>query len=120
MVLTGVCAFRPSELLALRWRDLDVEAKVFRIRETIYRGELRPFTKTTSEDETDQTLLTVPVPDSLLQALLEYRGDVYQGDEISFRGRRYKIINKEKMILDWYVQDENFMFHNLEKWQLSE
>lgn len=72
--LAVACAFRASELLALRWRDLNVEAKTFRIRETIYRGEIRNFTKTTEADETDETLLTVPVPDSLLQALLDYRG----------------------------------------------
>jgi integrase len=68
------CAFRPSELLALRWRDLDVAERLFRIRETVYRGELRPYTKTTEPDERDSALLTVPVPDDLVQALVDYRG----------------------------------------------
>jgi len=56
------CAFRPTELLALRWRDLDVIVKTFVIRQTVYRGEIRNFTKTTEADEMDITLLTVPIP----------------------------------------------------------
>src|ERR1700730_9244915 len=34
------CAFRPSALLALRWRDFDPKARTFTIRETVYRGVL--------------------------------------------------------------------------------
>lgn len=45
------CAFRPSELMALRWRDLDVAERLFRIREMVYRGEIRPYTKTAEPDE---------------------------------------------------------------------
>lgn len=68
------CAFRPSELLALRWRDLNVEAKTFTIRETVYKGAIRNFTKTTKADEKDKSLLTVTVPDALVHALVDYRG----------------------------------------------
>ena len=68
------CAFRPTELLALRWRDLDVIVKTFVIRQTVYRGEIRNFTKTTEADEMDITLLTVPIPDMPLQTLIDYRG----------------------------------------------
>jgi integrase len=58
LVKVGIgCALRPSELLALRWRDLDVKAKTFTIHETVYRGILRPYTKTTDKGETDKTLL---------------------------------------------------------------
>jgi integrase len=73
------CAFRPSEILALRWNDLDVAARTFVIRQTVYRGEIRPYTKTTESDEQDKTLLTVPVPDTLLQALVDYRGPKRSG-----------------------------------------
>ena len=68
------CAFRPTELLALRWRDLDVIVKTFVIRQTVYRGEIRNFTKTTEADEMAITLLTVPIPDMRLQTLIDYRG----------------------------------------------
>ncbi len=104
------CAFRPSELLALRWRDLDVDAKTFTIKETVYQGELRPYTKTTEADETDKTLLTVPVPAALLHDLLEYRGTMK-----SQEGHRYKVLSIEpKVVLDWYMNDDDFIFHNLE------
>jgi integrase len=103
------CAFRPSELLALRWKDLDEESKTFTIRETIYRGELRPFTKTTEAGETDKSLLTVPVPDALIAELLEYRGND------SREGHRYKVVSREpKVIIDMYMNDDDFIFHNLE------
>ncbi|HTS07945.1 MAG TPA: site-specific integrase [Candidatus Eisenbacteria bacterium] len=73
LVKVGIaCALRPSELLALRWRDLDVKTKTFTIHETVYRGQLRPFTKTTGEDETDKSLLTVPVWYVLVECLCEY------------------------------------------------
>ena len=120
------CAFRPSELLALRWRDLDVKAQVFHIRETVYRGEIRPFTKTTEEGETNQTLLTVPIPDALIKALVEYRGledklpapltAAFVRHKLLEPGQRptFKVIDREKMILDRYVKDDNFIFHNLE------
>ena len=103
------CAFRPSELLALRWKDLDEESKIFTIRETIYRGELRPFTKTTEADETDKSLLTVPVPDALIAELVEYRG------HDSRDGHRYRVVSREpKVIIDMYMNDQDFIFHNLE------
>ena len=103
------CAFRPSELLALRWKDLDVETKTFIIRESIYRGELRPYTKTTEADETDESLLTVPIPEALVEALLDYRGtDVREG-------KRYKVVSTEpKIVIDMFMGDDNFIFHNLE------
>ena len=107
------CALRPSELLALRWKDLDVEEKTFTIMETIYRGELRPYTKTTEADETDKSLLTVPIPDDLVQDLLEYRGSD------SRESIRYKVVTKEpKVVIDMFMGDQNFIFHNLENGNL--
>jgi integrase len=102
------CALRPSELLALRWRDLDTKAKKFTIRETVYKGKIRPYTKTTEEGETDQSLLTVPVPDELVKDLLAYR----QKEER--RGKRFRIVRREPLVLDFYVNDDDFIFHNLE------
>jgi len=58
-------ALRPGELLALRWRDFDPDLKVFHIRETIYRGRLRPYAKTTREGSGEEHLLTVAIPDAL-------------------------------------------------------
>lgn len=38
-------ALRPSELFAIRWRTFDGENTLV-LRETIYRGVIRPFGKT--------------------------------------------------------------------------
>jgi integrase len=73
------CAFRPSELLALRWRDFDPVKKTFTIRETLYRGVLRPFTKTTDEGSGEQHLLTVAIPEVLVEELSTFRGP-HKGD----------------------------------------
>ena len=74
LVRIGVfCAFRPSELLALRWRDFDSKGKVFYIRETLVRGVLRPFTKTTDANSPEQHLLTVAIPEPLVKELVQYR-----------------------------------------------
>jgi hypothetical protein len=44
-----VTALRPSELFALRWKCFDFDARVLTIKETVYRGKLRPYTKTTEQ-----------------------------------------------------------------------
>jgi integrase len=63
-------ALRPSELLALRWRCLDFKKSTLTIEETVYRGKLRPYTKTTEEGDTDR--ITLHVPDSALVALMKW------------------------------------------------
>jgi integrase len=109
------CAFRPSELLALRWRDLDAKARTFTIQETVYRGEIRPFTKTTEEGETDKTLLTVAVPDALVEALLRYRDDSPDWKRLNGTADEYLFYKKfifqsssEKA--DNFLNKENILF----------
>jgi integrase len=68
------CALRPSELFALRWKDFNSEAGTFTLNQSVYRGEIRPFTKTTEEDEGDLSLITVTIPGKLVRELVEYRG----------------------------------------------
>jgi len=92
------CALRPSELLALRWRDFDFAACTFTLRETVYRGVLRPFTKTTEADEEDATLLTVAIPDALAQELNEFRGPMAGNSRAKD-----------------FMRDEDFIFHNDER-----
>src|SRR6266568_9418871 len=80
LVRVGVaCALRPSELMALRWEEFNSKTGTFTISETIYRGKLRPFTKTTEEGEDDSSLLTVAIPDALVKELVELRGTVKDG-----------------------------------------
>jgi len=100
-------ALRPSELLALRWRDFDSDAGTLTIRWTIYRGVLRPYTKTTQEGSTELHLLTVALPDRLVKELMEYRGKVTNGqgtrpwtgdDHFIFSTKEGTIMHKENIL----------------------
>jgi len=61
-------ALRPSELFALRWQDVDLDKGRLTIRQTVYRGSLRPYTKTTEENEVQE----MQVPPLALDALAEW------------------------------------------------
>jgi integrase len=65
-----VTALRPSELFALRWRSLDLakDQATISITETIYRGKLRPYTKTSEEGD----LQRLVVPEIAADALAEW------------------------------------------------
>lgn len=64
-------AMRPSELLALRWHCLDFKRARLTIEETVYRGKLRGYTKTSEEGDTEGR--TLHVPDSALVALAKWQ-----------------------------------------------
>ena len=69
LLTTGL---RPSELFALRWNDFDAENKLLRITESVYRGDLRGYTKTTGPSSR-QELTQVYLPDALVTELKEWR-----------------------------------------------
>jgi len=54
-----VTGMRPSEVLALRWRNIDLTPgnSTVTIDSTVYRGVLRPYTKTTKEGEVQRLVL---------------------------------------------------------------
>src|SRR5215469_5448434 len=62
-----VTGMRPSELLALRWRDVNLTDGTLTLTETVYRGKLRPFTKTTEEGDVQRLALPVPAVGALTQ-----------------------------------------------------
>ena len=71
-------ALRPSELLALRWKDINLEKGLMTIRSTFYRGELRPYTKTGEEGEEEHLL----IPQTAVLALGEWFGKTkFQGED---------------------------------------
>lgn len=72
-------AARPSELLALRWRDFNAEKCTLTLRETVVHGVLRPFTKTTEEGDQDKRFLRVQLPETMARELSEERGKVKDG-----------------------------------------
>jgi integrase len=67
-------AMRRSELFALRWKDFDATERTFTIRETVYRGVIRPFTKTTETGTDRLDLLKIALPDVLSKELNGWRG----------------------------------------------
>jgi integrase len=60
-------ALRPSEVVALRWRSFLEEPLLLDIKETFYRGKIRPFGKT--KRSTSQ----VPIAEALGEKLKEWR-----------------------------------------------
>lgn len=77
-------ALRPSELLALRWRcfDLKKDKATLTIEETVYRGKLRPFTKTTEQGDTER--ITLPMPEAAIYALLKWCSETKHNGEDDF------------------------------------
>ena len=63
-----VTALRPSELLALKWKCIDFKTGTMTLYETVYRGVLRPYTKTTEEGETPRLV----IPEQAVIALAEW------------------------------------------------
>jgi integrase len=70
-------ALRPSELFALRWRSVDLAKGTMTITETVYRGVLRPYTKTTEEGEVQRLL----VPVLALEALAKWHYQTEHKDD---------------------------------------
>lgn len=60
-------ALRPSELFALRWKNIDLAKGTLTIRQTVYRGKLRPYTKTTEENDEQRLLVPVLALDALAE-----------------------------------------------------
>jgi len=80
-----VTALRPSELFALKWKCIDFKQGTMTLYETVYRGVLRPYTKTSEEGELPQLV----IPEQAVIALHEWyehcaefsAGPQYIGDE---------------------------------------
>ena len=69
LLTTGL---RPSELFALEWRHFDKEHKLLHITQSLYRGELRDFTKTT-DTNSGQALTQVFLPAEIVTDLLAWK-----------------------------------------------
>src|ERR1019366_561599 len=61
-------ALRPSELFALRWKCVSEQFTKITLFESVYRGVLRPFTKTTQQGDTQFVTQYVPVTVALTLA----------------------------------------------------
>ena len=63
-----VTALRPSEVLALKWKCIDFKQGTMTIHETVYRGEVRAYTKTTEEGDVPRLV----IPEAAVIALAEW------------------------------------------------
>ena len=70
LTLAAWCGLRRSEILALRWRDVDLEAGELRVRQSLsFVGRELSF----SEPKTERSLRTVPLSPALVSLLQETR-----------------------------------------------
>jgi len=95
LTLIFVAPFRPSELFALKWKCFDGKNCTLTIAETIYRGMIRPFTKTTEEGEKDH--VTVYLPAAAVNALMKWHSESDRNgpDDYIFPNRNGGWITKE-------------------------
>jgi integrase len=93
--LMFVAGMRPSELFALRWRCFNHDYSMLTIHESVYRGVLRPFTKTTEEGATE--LVTVYVPGVVAESLEKWHANAkyYGPDDFVFANTEGGFITKE-------------------------
>lgn len=90
-----VTALRPSELFAIRWKCVDFETDTLTITETVYRGKLRPFTKTTEEGETERVTLHIPHAAFEALALWIAQAKYCDNDDFVFPNAEGGFITKE-------------------------
>jgi integrase len=60
---------RPSELLAFRWKCFDYDASTLKIKETVYKGKIRPWEKTR------KSLTVIHIPQKLADDLQQWRDE---------------------------------------------
>jgi integrase len=84
--LTGV---RKSELFALRWDDIDLEAKTLTVRRTMERpGQVKEYAKTTS------SLRVIPLPEKLFSLLNKSEGYIFSPTVSEFDNPTDNILKK--------------------------
>jgi integrase len=105
LVATGL---RPSELFALEWKHFDAKHKLLRIEQSVYRGKVRDFTKTTDQDS-GQTLTQVFLPAEIVTDLSAWR---------VFQSKGIKDVDKSHIGYDYiFCNDVNYDTIWKENWQ---
>ena len=61
-VIAALTGMRESEVLALKWEDFDTEAKMIRVRRSLYRGKL-------NDPKTEKSERVIPYGDMVREAL---------------------------------------------------
>src|SRR4029079_19506475 len=68
VVLAGLSGARRGELFALRWKDVDVQARMLTVRESVYDG-------TFSTPKTVASARQIPLSMTAAQRIADWRGD---------------------------------------------
>jgi integrase len=74
--LAFMSGLRRGELLALRWRNIDLKAGTLHVRQTLVRARNHDEGRTQivfSEPKTPQSRRTIPIPDECLTALKQHK-----------------------------------------------
>ncbi|MGI6553836.1 MAG: site-specific integrase [Bacillota bacterium] len=96
---------RIGELLALEWKDVDLEKGIINVRHTISRTQSKGLI--IEDPKTEKSKAPVPVPDEALNALKEHRKD--QLEIILYKGPEYQ--NKNLVFgtdIGTYMYPRNF------------
>jgi integrase len=88
LVLTGL---RIGELLALRWRDVDLDCKVLRVRRAVYDGHF-------DEPKTKRSNRTVPLPGKAVAIFAARRPEIVAGDALVFATRVGSLFSRRNLL----------------------
>lgn len=76
---------RPSELFALKWKNIDLAKGTMSIVETVYRGKLRPYAKTSEEGSVSELAIPPEPLDALARQLaIAQESDKGEPDDFVF------------------------------------
>jgi integrase len=79
IVVTAIClGLRFSEVLALKWMDIDWDALTIYVRRAIVPGRV-------DETKTEYSEAPVPLDSSLIESLLEWRRKILERRRLDFR-----------------------------------
>jgi integrase len=94
-LLSGV---RRGELFALRWQDVDEEARVLHIREAVYEG-------TFGTPKTEAGLREIPLSDAAMQYITEWKRQAkgVEPERLVFATRSGKPISPNNVLRRWIV-----------------
>lgn len=115
VVVTLWAHLRRGELLALRWEDVNLDARTVRVHRAIARTKAGPVEKTTKSDE-ERLLKLPPAAIAELRRLLAETGPVNQSDNV-FRHISGRPLQRQHIAVAWKRAREktglNFRFHDL-------
>lgn len=106
-------ALRPSELFGLKWRCFNRELCLIEIRETTYKGKIRPWGKTKG------SLTKIPIAQALAEELLAWRQQCMKEQQKRTRRRGLSADNPEAFIFPGrnggFIDSSNYRKRVLQK-----